>query len=210
MAENKAAVEPWMRGTHEDLPAVLRAVIHALELAREDVQRWCAHLTDEEWNLRPQGLAPSAFATRTAEKRNGPARHGSRGVGRVRECTAGDSSADSSLCRNRPGAKTSSWPQSPSYQRGRTPGSRSRPHVAARGTGGNHGKTSGGLPRSILNLEFSCEFNRCEFGTGQMTSVLGYRNWPERGIMEASNSLRTWGRLQHSYGKRKQNSRTGG
>jgi len=64
MAENKAAVEPWMRGTHEDLPAVLRAVIHALELAREDVQRWCAHLTDEEWNLRPQGLAPSAFHVR--------------------------------------------------------------------------------------------------------------------------------------------------
>ncbi len=64
MAENKAAVEPWMRGTHEEVPAALRAVIHALELAREDVQRWCGHLTDEEWNLRPQGLAPSAFHVR--------------------------------------------------------------------------------------------------------------------------------------------------
>ena len=64
MAENKAAVEPWMRGTHEELPAVLRAVIHALELAREDVERWCGHLTDEEWNLRPQGLAPAAFHVR--------------------------------------------------------------------------------------------------------------------------------------------------
>ncbi len=64
MAENKAAVEPWMRGTHEDVPAVLRAVIHALELAREDVGRWCEHLTDEEWNLRPQGLAPAAFHLR--------------------------------------------------------------------------------------------------------------------------------------------------
>ncbi len=66
MAENKAAaaVEPWMRGTHEEVPAVPRAVIHALELAREDVQQWCGHLTDDEWNLRPQGLAPAAFQVR--------------------------------------------------------------------------------------------------------------------------------------------------
>jgi uncharacterized damage-inducible protein DinB len=64
MAENRAAVEPWMRGTHEEVPAVLRAVIHGLELAREDVERWCGHLTDEEWNLRPQGLAPAAFQVR--------------------------------------------------------------------------------------------------------------------------------------------------
>ncbi len=64
MAENRAAVEPWMRGTHEEVPAVLRAVIHALESAREDVERWCAHLTDEEWNLRPQDMAPAAFHVR--------------------------------------------------------------------------------------------------------------------------------------------------
>ena len=64
MVENSAAVEPWMRGTHDEIPAVPRAVIHALELAREDVERWCGHLTDEEWNLRPQGLAPAAFHVR--------------------------------------------------------------------------------------------------------------------------------------------------
>jgi uncharacterized damage-inducible protein DinB len=64
MAENKSAVEPWMRGTHQEIPAVLRAVIHALELAREDVHKWCSHLTDEEWNLRVQGLAPAAFHVR--------------------------------------------------------------------------------------------------------------------------------------------------
>jgi uncharacterized damage-inducible protein DinB len=63
-AETKAALEPWMRGTHEDVPAVLRAVIHALELAQEDVERWCADLTDEEWNLRPHGIAPAAFHVR--------------------------------------------------------------------------------------------------------------------------------------------------
>src|SRR5476651_858673 len=64
MAENSAAVEPWMRGTYQDVPAVLRAVIHALELAREDVERWCGNLTDEEWNLRPHGIAPVAFHVR--------------------------------------------------------------------------------------------------------------------------------------------------
>jgi uncharacterized damage-inducible protein DinB len=64
MAENRAAVEPWMRGTHEEVPAVQRAVIHALELAREDVERWCSHLTDEEWNLRPQGMASVAYHVR--------------------------------------------------------------------------------------------------------------------------------------------------
>jgi uncharacterized damage-inducible protein DinB len=64
MTDNKAAVEPWMRGTYEELPAVLRAVIHALELAREDTERWCVHLTDDEWNLHPQDLAPAAFQVR--------------------------------------------------------------------------------------------------------------------------------------------------
>jgi uncharacterized damage-inducible protein DinB len=64
MADDKSEVEPWMRGTHEDVPAVLRAVIHALELAREDVERWGSHLTDEEWNLRVHEMAPAAFHVR--------------------------------------------------------------------------------------------------------------------------------------------------
>jgi uncharacterized damage-inducible protein DinB len=64
MRENGAAVEPWARGSHDEVPAVMRAVIHALELAREDVQRWCGHLTDEEWNQRPQGMASAAFHVR--------------------------------------------------------------------------------------------------------------------------------------------------
>ena len=35
---NKAASpEPWLRGTLTDVPAVPRAVLHALELAREDI-----------------------------------------------------------------------------------------------------------------------------------------------------------------------------
>jgi hypothetical protein len=57
-------VEPWLRGTLTDVPAVPRAVLHALELAREDIEKWCGGLTDQELGLRPLGLAPVAFHIR--------------------------------------------------------------------------------------------------------------------------------------------------
>lgn len=53
--------EPWLRGTLTDMPAVFRAVLHALELAKEDVEHWCAGLSDDEINERPSGLASVAF-----------------------------------------------------------------------------------------------------------------------------------------------------
>ncbi|HXA84399.1 MAG TPA: DinB family protein [Candidatus Dormibacteraeota bacterium] len=56
--------EPWLRGTLAEVPAVLRAVLHALELAREDLERWCDGLTDEELHARPGGIAPVAFHLR--------------------------------------------------------------------------------------------------------------------------------------------------
>jgi uncharacterized damage-inducible protein DinB len=56
--------EPWLRGTHPEVAAVQRAVLHALELAEEDLRRWCGGLTDEEINARPAGLTPVAFHVR--------------------------------------------------------------------------------------------------------------------------------------------------
>jgi uncharacterized damage-inducible protein DinB len=56
--------EPWLRGTLHDVAPVPRAVLHALELAREDIRRWCGGLHDEEWNARPAGVAPIAFHIR--------------------------------------------------------------------------------------------------------------------------------------------------
>jgi hypothetical protein len=53
--------EPWLRGTLTDLPAVHRAVIHALELAREDIQKWCGDLSETELNTAITGIAPVAF-----------------------------------------------------------------------------------------------------------------------------------------------------
>jgi uncharacterized damage-inducible protein DinB len=58
------APEPWLRGTLTEIPAVPRAVLHALELAKEDIVRWCADLTDEQLNARPAGIAPVAFHLR--------------------------------------------------------------------------------------------------------------------------------------------------
>jgi uncharacterized damage-inducible protein DinB len=56
--------EPWLRGTLSDVPAVARGVLHALELGREDVNRWCESLGDADLHARPFDLAPVAFHLR--------------------------------------------------------------------------------------------------------------------------------------------------
>ena len=56
--------EPWLQGTLKDIPAVPRAVLHALELARQDLQHWCGQLTDEELNSRFEVLPSVAFHIR--------------------------------------------------------------------------------------------------------------------------------------------------
>jgi hypothetical protein len=59
-----AVTEPWLRGTFQELPAVHRAVLHALQLAREDLERWCASLSEGELRTRPHGLPSVAFQIR--------------------------------------------------------------------------------------------------------------------------------------------------
>jgi uncharacterized damage-inducible protein DinB len=56
--------EPWLRGALTEVAAVPRAVLHALELAKEDIERWCGSLSDDELNARPSGIAPIAFHIR--------------------------------------------------------------------------------------------------------------------------------------------------
>jgi len=56
--------EPWLRGALNDVPPIQRAVLHALELAQEDLECWCGGLSDEELNARPAGIAPVAFHLR--------------------------------------------------------------------------------------------------------------------------------------------------
>jgi uncharacterized damage-inducible protein DinB len=61
-------MEPWLSGTHTEIPAVVRAVVHALELSSEDIERWCAPLNDAALNARlaqdPNRIAPVAFHVR--------------------------------------------------------------------------------------------------------------------------------------------------
>ena len=57
-------VEPWLRGTRIEVDAVRRGVIHALELAAEDVAKWCEGLSDEEMEARPLGLPSVGFQLR--------------------------------------------------------------------------------------------------------------------------------------------------
>lgn len=57
-------VEPWLSGSHADVPAVARAVLHAIELALDDIRTWTSGLTDLEIHTLPLGLPPVAFHLR--------------------------------------------------------------------------------------------------------------------------------------------------
>jgi uncharacterized damage-inducible protein DinB len=57
-------VEPWLRGTHAEIPAVGRAVLHALDLALDDLTKWTVGLTNAEVHALPHGLPSLAFHLR--------------------------------------------------------------------------------------------------------------------------------------------------
>jgi uncharacterized damage-inducible protein DinB len=57
-------IEPWLRGTHADVPAAGRAVLHALDLALDDLAKWTEGLTDAEIHSQPLGLTSIAFHLR--------------------------------------------------------------------------------------------------------------------------------------------------
>ncbi len=60
--------EPWMRGTHQELDPLRRGVVHALELAEEDAERWCSALDDPLIFAEPFGLPSVAFHLRHAAR----------------------------------------------------------------------------------------------------------------------------------------------
>ena len=59
-----SSLEPWLRGTEIEVPAVGRAILHALRLAEEDLHKWCGSLSDEQLNARPGDAPPVAFHIR--------------------------------------------------------------------------------------------------------------------------------------------------
>jgi uncharacterized damage-inducible protein DinB len=58
------SAEPWLRGTYADVPAAGRAVLHALDLALDDLTKWTAGLTVAEIHSSPLGITPVAFHLR--------------------------------------------------------------------------------------------------------------------------------------------------
>ncbi len=62
--EMQSQPEPWLRGTLTGVPALPRAVLHALELARENVLHWAPQLSDAEIHASSFGLTPFAFHVR--------------------------------------------------------------------------------------------------------------------------------------------------
>ena len=41
-------IEPWLNGSHAQVPAAARAVLHALDLALDDLNKWTAGLSDAD------------------------------------------------------------------------------------------------------------------------------------------------------------------
>lgn len=56
--------EPWLRGTLTDVDALRRQVVHALQLAAEDADHWCASLSDSEIHEQPFGATAVSFHLR--------------------------------------------------------------------------------------------------------------------------------------------------
>ena len=57
-------VEPWLSGSHTEVPAVGRAVLHALDLAWDDLAKWTKGMSDAEVHAQPLGLPSVAFHPR--------------------------------------------------------------------------------------------------------------------------------------------------
>ena len=72
-------LEPWMRGSWQQLEPVQRAAVHALEQTLEDAERWCACLNTPQMNATPHGLPSVAFHLR----------HIARSLKRLRTYSAG-------------------------------------------------------------------------------------------------------------------------
>jgi uncharacterized damage-inducible protein DinB len=56
--------EPWLRGTLIELPPIQRALLHSLQMAQEDIAKWCEDLDDQELHARPAQLPSVAFQIR--------------------------------------------------------------------------------------------------------------------------------------------------
>ena len=80
-------VEPWLQGTLTDIEPVRRAVLHALQLAEEDVLRWTADLDEDALEMEPLGLPSVGFQMR----------HIARSIDRLLTYASGSSLSDAQM-----------------------------------------------------------------------------------------------------------------
>ena len=66
MPETVSVVSLVMKspGVPLSVAIAVAVVLHALQLAADDLQKWCGKLEDDEVNVRPAGAAPVAFHMR--------------------------------------------------------------------------------------------------------------------------------------------------
>ena len=56
--------EPWLRGTFAEVPVLQRALLHSLQMAQEDLSKWCGGLKEQEFQAQPFRLPSVAFQVR--------------------------------------------------------------------------------------------------------------------------------------------------
>ena len=163
-----------------EIRAVPRAVLHAFELAGEDVRKWCGALTDLELTARPAGLPPIAFhlrhiarsldrlltyaegratnasTTSGAARRNGPRRKPRCLVRRAYVRVNAKCPTRPRTCARRSGTTENRRPKTPAHHRRRTSGPRCRPHPTPRGSSGNHRKDRRGPTRPNICVRRLC------------------------------------------------------
>ena len=57
-------LEPWLSGSRAEVPAVARGVLHALDLAWDDIVKWTDGLTASQVHAQPLGLPSVSFQLR--------------------------------------------------------------------------------------------------------------------------------------------------
>jgi hypothetical protein len=57
-------VEPWLSGSHSDVDPLLRPLLHSIDHAKADVEKWTEGLTTEQLWARPMDLGAAGFHVR--------------------------------------------------------------------------------------------------------------------------------------------------
>ena len=171
--------EPWLRGTHTEVPPAARAVLHALELAGDDACRWTDGLSDLEMHTQPyradiSGVPdpahrrldrpPADLCRRPPAFRGAIERDegGAIGGGDARG-TAGlfgrrawqGSRAGARTGRNRFAYGAEGRPQESADHAGRRADPRCRPYAEARRTVGHHRKADEGNAGRVTGIAAS-------------------------------------------------------